>query len=497
MTGKLQLQFDFAHAGPARRRENLSRRILILGDFSGQNPGKPALAERKPLRLDADRFDTLLDRLRPQLRLALEDGGTGETAMEFTELDAFHPDALYQNLSLFEHLRQVRGRLENPATYAAAAAELKHGQPSPASPEATPQAPAPAAADGASLFDQLLGGPATLGQQPAKIHADTVQSLIQRLVEPYLDKGADLGQQRQFLSAIDDAITELMRKILHQPSFQALEAAWRGVSWLAGRIEDSEDRPIYLLDVTRQELVEDLFAAQGHGEWTALFRLLTDSSLGPAGGEPWSLVLGLHSFGESVESLVVLEWLGVASARCGGVFVAGASPKLLSVDSLAAKPDASDWEEPPAGLAQAWQILRRSPAAESIGLALPRFMLRRPYGKKSDPTDRFRFEEMPPRPEHEHEAYLWGNPALACAELIARYWQEDEDNTRDIPDLAYHTFDDGSGQAIKPCAEVYINEKTAHAMLDAGLMPLLSVRNQNHALIPRLQSIAEPVSGIV
>ena len=495
MTGKLQFQFDFAQSGQARRRENPRQRILILGDYSGQNPGKPPLAGRKPLRIDIDRFDDLLDRLRPQLRLALEDGGTDETTLEFTGLDAFHPDVLYENLSLFQHLRQMRGRLENPSTYAAAAEELKHGQLSPATPKTTPQTPAPAATDGASLFDQLLGGPSTLGQQPAKIHADTVQSLIQRLVEPYLDKGVDLGQQKQFLSAIDDTITELMRKILHHPSFQALEAAWRGVSWLADRVEDSEDRPLYLLDVARQELAEDLLAAQSHAEQTALWRLLSDSSLGLPGGEPWSLVLGLHHFGEDAESLIVLELLGAVSARCGGVFVAGASPKLLSVDSLATKPDASDWEKPPESLAQAWHLLRRSPAAKFIGLALPRFMLRRPYGKKSDPTERFRFEEMPPRPDH--EAYLWGNPALACAELIARSWQEDAGDLRDVQDIAYHTFDDGSGQAIKPCAEVYLNEKTAHTMLDAGLMPLLSVRNQNHALIPRLQSIAEPVSGLV
>lgn len=495
MTGKLQFQFDFAPSGQPKRRENPRHRILILGDYSGHNPAKPALAQRQPLRLDIDRFDALLERLRPQLRLALEDGSAEQTAIEFADMDAFHPDALYENLKLFQDLRQMRGRLENPSTYAAAAAELKHGQLSPASPETKAETPAPATTDDASLFNQLLGAPATLGQQPSKLHADTVQSLIQRLVEPYLDKGVDLDQQRQLLSAIDDAIAGLMRKILHHSSFQALEATWRGLSFLSDRIEDSEDRPIYLLDVTLEEIAQDIVAAQAHAEQTVLWRLLTESSLSIPGGEPWSLVLGLHNFGENAESLAVLELLGAVSARCGGVFVAGANPKLLGTDSLAAKPDASDWEKPDAGLAQAWQILRHSPAARFIGLALPRFMLRRPYGKKSEPTDRFQFEEMPPRPGH--EAYLWGNSALPCAELIARAWQEDEDYALDIPDLPYHVFDDGSGQAIKPCAEAYLNEKTAHVILDRGLMPLLSVRNQNHALIPRLQSIAEPASGIV
>jgi len=492
MTGKLQFQFDFARPGEARRRESQRHRILILGDFSGQNPGKPALAERQPLRVDNDRFDALLGLLRPQL--ALEDSGAETGLMEFLELDAFHPDALYGNLGLFDQLRQMRGRLENPATYAAAAEELKGGRFSPAPAEQAPQTPETVGDDGGSLLNHLLNAPASFGQQAAKTQTKAVQSLIQHLVEPYLDKGTDLGQQKQLLSAMDDAITESMRKILHQPRFQALEAAWRGVAWLADRVEDSEELPLYLLDVTRQELAQDIQQAQGQAEQTALWRLLADSSLSVAGGEPWSLVLGLDSFGENTDSLAVLELLGAASARCGGVFVAGASPALLGLGSLAATPDATDWGKPPEALAQAWQQLRRSPAARYIGLALPRFMLRRPYGKKSEPIESFQFEEMPPRPAH--EAYLWAGPALACAELIARSWLEGEEAAQDIPDLPYHVYDDGSGQAIKPCAETFINEKTAYAILEAGLMPLLSVRNQNRALIPRLQSIADPATGL-
>jgi len=141
--------------------------------------------------------------------------------------------------------------------------------------------------------------------------------------------------------------------------------------------------------------------------------------------------------------------------------------------------------------------LRKSPAARSIELALPRFMLRRPYGKKSNPVENFRFEEMPPRPAH--ETYLWGNPALICAEIISRGWLEGDDEPgtlRDTGTLPFHIYDDGSGQAIKPCAEVYLNEKTANVILDAGIIPVLSVRNQDRAIVPRLMTIAEPATEI-
>lgn len=479
MAGKLQFQFDFG-AGKPKRRESLRQRLLLLGDFSGHRPDKPALSTRTPWPVDIDRFDSLLERLGPQLRLGQEGA-----AVSFAALDDFHPDALYQRLPVFASLRNLRGRLENPASYAAAAAELKRGQ----------TGPAPGPVPDADLFSQLLGGPVSPpGQTAAQQRQDIAQSLIQRLVEPHLDKRVDIGEQRQLIAAVDDAIIQAMREVLHEPGFQALEAVWRGSHWLADRIEDSEDIQIYALDLSLGELAEDLAAAQGHVEQTATYRLLTDSSLAVAGGEPWSLVVGHYRFGDDADSLGLLEFLGVVSACCGGVFIAGASSKLLGCANLAATPDVSDWPTADAGLAQAWHELRRRPVARHIGLALPRFMLRWPYGKKSAPIERFPFEEMPPRPPH--EAYLWGNPALPCAERIIRAWREGEAG-QEVPSLPYHIYDDGSGQAVKPCAEAYLNEKTAHALIDRGLMPVLSVRNQNHALVPRLQSIAEPATGIV
>lgn len=498
MVGRLQFQFDFAQSGQVRRRKAQSQRILVLADCSGQNPDKPDLIARQPLPVDVDRLDGLLARLAPQLRIALEDEGGGEHAIEFGKLDDFHPDALYRRLGVFQQMRELRGRLANPSTYAAAAETLKRGllaSPSVSSPKEDP-APPETGMDGGSLLDQLLGVPTHAKESRRKPPVDTVQNLIQRLVEPHLVGSVDLGQQKQFFSAVDAASTELMNRILHHPRFQALEATWRGIAWLAGNLEDGEGVAAYLLDVSYDELYQDLLEADGNLGNTATYRLLTESSLAVPGNEAWSLVVGDYPFGEDVDSLSLLAALGALSGQCGGSYIAGASPKLLGCASLAASPDASEWTRPAGDVGQAWQALRQSPVASSIGLALPRFMLRQPYGKKSDPLDSFDFEELPPRPAYGH--YLWGNPAFACAALAARSWLDDGCETANaIEGLPYHVYDDGSGLAIKPCAEVYLNEKSAYVILDAGIMPLMSVRNQNHVIIPRLQSIAKPPTAIV
>ena len=68
--------------------------------------------------------------------------------------------------------------------------------------------------------------------------------------------------------------------------------------------------------------------------------------------------------------------------------------------------------------APAWQGLRQLPEAALVGLAVPRFLLRLPYGENTTSIDKFSYEEMSPPPNPSH--YLWGNPALACATLLAQ-----------------------------------------------------------------------------
>ena len=47
-------------------------------------------------------------------------------AIQFAQLEDFHPDELHQNLELFQALRELRARLMNPTTLPQAAAELRN-----------------------------------------------------------------------------------------------------------------------------------------------------------------------------------------------------------------------------------------------------------------------------------------------------------------------------------------------------------------------------------
>jgi type VI secretion system protein ImpC len=48
-----------------------------------------------------------------------------------------------------------------------------------------------------------------------------------------------------------------------------------------------------------------------------------------------------------------------------------------------------------------------------------------------------------------------------------------------------------------PCAEVVLTERAAERLLDAGLTPLLTVRDSDEVILPRLQSIARPLTRLM
>ena len=135
----------------------------------------------------------------------------------------------------------------------------------------------------------------------------------------------------------------------------------------------------------------------------------------------------------------------------------------------------------------------RLPApSPSIGLAAPRFLLRLPYGERLDEIESFPFAELGVDRVHEH--YLWGNPALLCAMLVARAIARGEDLGAylQVDDLPAHSYRAEGEVSLQACAEAYLPDRTAFAMLERGVMPLLSMTHQNAVRLLRFQSVSHP-----
>lgn len=148
---------------------------------------------------------------------------------------------------------------------------------------------------------------------------------------------------------------------------------------------------------------------------------------------------------------------------------------------------------------QNWLALRRCEIAPWLGLALPRVLLRLPYGKKTEPVEAFAFEEMPGG--RDPETYLWGNPALVCARLIAAAfaengWNFNPGDVLELDNCPAHVYEEAGERAMQPAAEVLLGERAMLDILARGPMPLLGHRQRNTVRLARFQSLADPPAAL-
>ena len=406
---RYEVSFGSISRAPRAASAGTKFRLALLGDFSGRaNAGRletgAALAARKPIKVDVDNFDQVIERMQLSLALPLAEDD-GAVTVPIRNLDDFHPDQLAENVELFEQLLDLRRRLGSRTGFDRAAKEVlswSGGAPLPR---------APRKARGAAVAsDRRLSDFARLVGRPAVADADeaSVDDLIRRLVGPYIQPKRD-ARQDQLIARVDEALSAAMRRVLHHPDFQAAEAIWRGVEFLVRRIETGARMEIVLYDVSAEEFAADLAATDALEE-TGLYGMLVEQPALDAAQGPLSAIIGLYGFELAPPHADLLGRVARIAAAARAPFVAGIDPDALKTRFHDQHPLIKD----------AWSALHALPEAAYLGLAAPRFLLRPPYGRKSDPIDAFSFEEF--TPQGGLGAMLWGHPALLSGLLLAETW---------------------------------------------------------------------------
>ncbi len=487
-------------------------RIAILGDFSGRaNRGLletgSKLAAGRAVLVDRDNFDQALAKFGVELNLPAAGEDSLRISVRFAELADFHPDRIFERLDVFRRLGEIRGKLANPATFARTAAEIGAGaaaKPVPKPPQAVQEeerAPAPNLGPliSGNLLEQMIeeteGRPTEARPSRAP---DELTELVRRIVAPHLVPRPN-PRQPELIAQVDEAISSQMRALLHHPDCQALEAAWRAVFFLVRRVETDSRLKLYLVDVSKAELAADLASLEDLRS-TGAYKLLVEQTVGTQGAEPWAVLAGNYTLDPDREDAELLGRLAKVASAAGAPFLSAASSRVLGCSSVSETPDPRDWSLP-AGTEgrQAWETLRKLPEASYLGLALPRFLLRLPYGKDTEPTEQFDFEEMSTPPAHED--YLWGNPAFACvlllAEAFSEYgWELRPGVYREVGGLPLHIYKSDGESQVKPCAEVLLTELAAERILEKGLMPLVSLKGQDAVRLVRFESLADPLAPL-
>lgn len=451
------------------------QRIAILGDFgagalSGRLDSGPDLAARKPLKVEFDTLDDALGRLALTLRLPIGPEQSPVT-LEISELEAFHPDEIYRNLDLFAALSSLRKRLNQPASFAAAAAEVMKWAD-------VPKISAGALAvrrrsrgsslrAGASLddFARLTGRAA--GTEAAD---EPVDRLLRRVVGPFVVPAASPNKDA-LIAAVDQALSDLMRAVLHQPEFQNAESLWRGVDFLLRRLETGPQLQVHLFDVSAEEFAADLSAHDDLSECGLYAMLASKPSEDADGGYTW--IAGCYDFAATPPHAELLGRMAQVAAAANAPFLTA-----IATDAF------TDRKEPPHRLvAAAFQALRSMPAASFLGLIGPSFLLRHPYGKRSDPISSFGFEEF--SRSSGLRGMLWGHPALLALSVLGV-----RGGQLAIGDLPFYHYVDADGDSVAlPCTDRLINTQGSALLRDFGINAVMAHKGEPLVRLAGLEAV--------
>ncbi|MFT6459305.1 MAG: type VI secretion system ImpB/VipA family protein [Pseudophaeobacter arcticus] len=461
-------------------------RIAVFGDFSGraargQVETGDALAQRPGILLDPDTVEEVIEGFASELILPIGHN-EGGISVKLKEFDDLHPDELFENVALFSELVSLRDQLQSGVTVEHASRSLaawaaQYGTPVRAPKRSSSSNSVPADRR-LSAFQQLIGDTGNSLRE-----ASPIDELLARVVGPYI-RALPNPEVPAMQAAVDAALSDAMRLVLHHPEFQALEAQWRSLDLIARSVEVDDSLEVVLYDVSAEELAADL-AAQDDLASSGLTRLLSEEPMDPdLGRGGYSALIGMYGFEETPPHAELLGRIARVAAHVDAPFFTSLSPEFLKT----AKKDR------PALVANAWDTLQQMPEAGHLALASPRFLLRRPYGAKSNPVDAFGFEEFS---ETEGlKGMLWGNPVVLVTILLARSFKQNGASMQlgsimSLGGMPFHTVNDRFGdQVALPCTERNIDLDKIALANERGVMAISAVKGRDELRLTSFSSVA-------
>src|SRR6266481_903144 len=365
----------------------------------------------------------------------------------------------------------------------------------------------------------------TAGAVTATVEANEFETLLDREFKPKTEQAKSAVQEavktlaEQALGAAslisDDALVtiqsligELVRKlteqinvIIHHEDFKKLEGTWRGLYHLVSNTETDEMLKIRVMNVSKKDLARTLKKYKGVAwDQSPIFKRVYEDEYGSPGGQPYGCLVGDYYFDHSAPDVELLGGIAQIASAAHAPFISAAAPTVMNMDTWGELSDPRDltkiFQTPEYA---AWRSLRDSEDSRYVGLTMPRFLSRMPYGAKTNPVDDFAFEEDVEGAVH--DKYVWANSAYAMGTNITRAFKlwgwcariRGTESGGMIEGLPVHTFptDDG-GVDMKCPTEIAITDRREAELAKAGLMPLSHWKNTDYAVFVGAQSLQKP-----
>jgi type VI secretion system protein ImpC len=310
-----------------------------------------------------------------------------------------------------------------------------------------------------------------------------------------------MGTIKAIIAEIDAKLSEQVNIILHNERFQQLESAWRGLHYLVNHSETDEMLKIRVMNISKKDLGRTLKKYKGAAwDQSPIFKKLYEEEYGQLGGEPYGTLIGDYYFDHTPGDVELLGQMAQIAAAAHAPFITAPAPSVLGMESWQQLANPRDLKKIFAAPDYAaWRSLRDSDDSKYIGLAMPRFLARLPYGAKTNPVEDFDFEED--ATGGDSSRYAWANAAYAMAVNINRSFKafgwcsqiRGVESGGTVEDLPVHTFpsDDG-GVDMKCPTEIAISDRREAELADCGFMPLIHRKNTDLAAFIGAQSLQKP-----
>jgi type VI secretion system protein ImpC len=324
-----------------------------------------------------------------------------------------------------------------------------------------------------------------------------VEALLSELLTPKREGvKVQTGIVNEMIGEIDRKLSSQLDTILHNQAFQKLESAWSGLKFVVDRTNFRENIKIEILNVSKANLLED-FEDAPEVMKSGLYKQVYTAEYGQFGGEPYAAMIANYDFGPGPQDVKLLQHAASVATMSHAPFIAAAAPAFFGEDSFLRLPNLKDIKSLTEGPQYTkWKSFRESEDARNVGLTLPRFLLRLPYGEESNPVKAFNYNET----SDTHDNYLWGNTAFAfatrLADSFAKYrWCPNiigPASGGTVEDLPVHTFESMGAMESKIPTEVLISERREFELAEEGFIALAMRKGSDNACFFSANSCQKP-----
>jgi len=299
------------------------------------------------------------------------------------------------------------------------------------------------------------------------------------------------------IGELDKRLSAQVNEIMHHPEVQKLESAWRSLRFVVDKVNFRENIRMEFLSLDKESLLADLEDSPDLTK-SGFYRVVYSNEYGVFGGKPFGVMNLNYDFGPGPQDVDLLRKVASVASMSHVPVLANGSPEFFGDTSFRNLPNLKDLKSMFEGPQYArWHGFRESEDARYVGLCMPRFLLRVPYGEKTIPVKSFNFSEDVI--DH-HDRYLWGYASNALltriADSFANYrWAPNiigPQSGGTIENMPLHQYEAMGEIQTKVPTEILLTERREFELSEEGFVSLVYRKDADNACFFSANSVQKP-----